>query len=724
MKKLFTALAVAALSLIPTALSAKTVTFTINDPSAAYLYETITYNYIKFDGQTSKDVDLADNADVLVYVNSGYNVISVSVGSNSVEVGQYGPTFISSSVLTDGSTVVIETKAKDPKTYYVVADPTQVSLTVDGDNVYNSENFTDGKWTVKSVQDYPTFSFTCTDGYVLSNVTRSNDSSLFYSDSQRYQSSYSFNLSGESEGETYTVTCAKLSELRTTHVSLEVLNNDNEVVTDAQELSKVTVSRGDQEVPQSEWSDIAINPANELPLGIRSSNYTKSLYKCTLNGVAQTVSYNGGFSLSNLQNGDKIQVWPDYPDVNVAITFEGFTDAISGVTVDDESVDAKEWSATGYTVKLGSSVQVSLDTNNYSVDVVTVNGENYPTYYCQFTVSSEDPITVNITGSKKEPYKVTLNYEPGTILVYNASNANPDKEIVLPDTGVAEIEIPQGDRELYVKAVDGYKVTEIFNETTGSPEYSTSSVSINGDCSLTIYTVEYSRDETCVVYLEEGLNWYRKVLLISPDDLREEIELEDGYNFISYNALDRPFSFSCYPMSGEAVVYVNGEKLDPVYDNPALANFESNSVMKVFTSANSIPTYALTVDNQSEGAVLILADYVNEIESNEAQVIGKTDVKFEITEPAAETTESTTTYSIKVNDQEVTANAEGNFIATITSDSKIEITKSETDPDEGNSDGIIEINAEKEGNIYDLRGVKVMNPKKGIFIRNGKKIVL
>ncbi len=45
---------------------------------------------------------------------------------------------------------------------------------------------------------------------------------------------------------------------------------------------------------------------------------------------------------------------------------------------------------------------------------------------------------------------------------------------------------------------------------------------------------------------------------------------------------------------------------------------------------------------------------------------------------------------------------------------------------ENNSDGITEINnrINENGTIYNLNGVRVSNPKKGIYIKNGKKIII
>ena len=53
MKKFLSALAFMAMILFPFALSAKTVTFTINIPDAAYIQETTNYSVEAFNGKTS-----------------------------------------------------------------------------------------------------------------------------------------------------------------------------------------------------------------------------------------------------------------------------------------------------------------------------------------------------------------------------------------------------------------------------------------------------------------------------------------------------------------------------------------------------------------------------------------------------------------------------------------------------------------------------------------------
>ena len=138
MKKTLTALVVAAMSLLPSALSAKTVTFTIDDPEAAYMQNSYNGSYILFDGKTSVTAELDDEAGVSVNANSGYNLVSVTVGEENAPI--YGESSYIYS-LPDGSTVSITTEKKEPKTVYVIADPEQVSLLVDDVDRYNADNF-------------------------------------------------------------------------------------------------------------------------------------------------------------------------------------------------------------------------------------------------------------------------------------------------------------------------------------------------------------------------------------------------------------------------------------------------------------------------------------------------------------------------------------------------------------------------------------------------------
>lgn len=715
MKKFLSALAFVAMILFPFALQAKTVTFTVNIPEAVYIQEVQNYTVASFDGKTSMTVEYAASVSgVQIRSNAGFELASVTVGEKSY-TPYYGNVYVDLADVEDGGTIAIVAEEKQPRIFTIAGNPDEVELS-NGGIIYNKENIKDGKWTITDSSDYGSYlDITCVSGYIVTSMTDNATGQEMLSQYYLDQPRVSFYLSASEypKGGDFTIHCATLASVRTVHVSLEVIDGtDDQIV--------VRRNNSYDPIPSSEWSDIALNPNTELPLSISAEDYSKSIYKVEVNGKNVTSTY-GSFSLNDLKNGDKIKVWPNFPNVKVPVNFsfvnEGTEDAISYVYVNNEPVDNEVWQAEGFSVKLGDKLGISFNTSDYSINSVTINGESASTYSYSETINSEEPLNFVIDATKYSDYIVKLVFDPGTIVVYNSYGT--DDPIELPEgEGEVTLTIKRSKNYLNIKAAEGYAITSAINLQTEADVYLP--VSITGDMEIAIYTEKFDRDNTCVLYLapntgnEDGSWNYARVTLSSrSSELRKEITPEVGYNFIMYSNVDRPFSLNFYP---SAELYLNGEKCEYGYGAwSGMEEMEPNSVIKVFPEGTEVPTYKLTIDNQSEGSVEILADYVKPLEGEEASVFGATDVEF-VTVSAADA-EGQSAYIIKVNDEVVKGNVQGKMIAHIESDSTISI---EVDPNVS----ITEITAEGDAPIYNLQGVRVKNARGGIFIQNGRKVIL
>lgn len=674
----------------------KHVTFTVDNPAAVSLYNTLAYQYYYFDESGKMELDLEGNATINVITNTGFDISEILIDGNPF----YGQT-INASVMTDNGTVAITTKEKEASVYYVEADPSLVKLTVDYTDVYDASNSENGKWTIKTTNPYASINVEATDGYVLTSIwkTEENGNEIeMLSSYAKYQQTGSIYLGSIPSGTTFTISVGKLSQLRSAHVSIEVIDGS---------ADQISVRRGNDEIPASEFASVAVMPGVEQ-LYITPAVYGKSIYKVTVNGVEQEAQ-GSGFYLTNLNNGDVIKVWPNFPAVavplNISFTNEG-TSGVLTLSVDGENISPDVWQAPGYTVNLGSRLGFTLNYSDYSVSSVTMNGENKSSYGFETVVQTEEPINVVITAEKLRDYEVTVYFEPGSINIFRGWGENDPVEI---PAGADEVtfSVSPSNNQLNFKAAEGYIITEIVNDNGDT--YS-NSVYVGSDMTLTVYVDKLVRDRECVLYLQPTDGWIYSQVTLSPyTDARKDIELKSGYNFFGYGEYDCPFQIGLYP---EGDVYVNGELAENVYgDYAALRDLASGSVIKVFEAGTEVPNYTLTVANKSEGGVQILADYITPIESSVAQVLGTTDVEFIVVASEAE-------YIIKVNDAEVKANGEGRMIATIDKDSSISVEQS-------NSTSVKEIlSGGKDVPVYNLQGVRVTNPKDGIFIINGKKVRL
>lgn len=684
---------------------AKTVTFTVNNPQSVSLFNSSNYSYVYFDETGSITLELNPNASISINPSYNYQIESITINGTPF----YG-TYIDASLVTDGTIVAITTKEKEATVVYVEGNPDQVSFSVDYSSTYDKSNFIDGKWIISTTNQYAYMSISTAEGYVLTSIVKvvpdGEDEELLPS-YQKYQGSASIGLGGFATGTTLRITCATLVSLRTAHCSVEVMPTEGVEVT-----SPIRVMRGNYDVPADEYGDIAYIPEGET-ISISSVN-GGSLYKVTVDGVEQAVPMSGNtYTLYTLPENALIKVWPDFPNVTVPVVFtytnEGTEGAVKSVYVDNMPVSAEEWQAEGWSVKLGSQLSVNFNYEEYTISSVTVNGASASTYSYTATVSSEDPINITVTATKIKGFDVTIVYEPGTIEVYR--DYGKSDPIELPE-GADEVTVevmPYG--YLYFYASEGYIIDEI--EDGNGTKYPYGYIYVTEDMEIIVTADKFERDRNVVVYLEEDVQWNYATLTLSPfnSSLTKYVEILSGYNFVEYAVQDAPFAFGSYPYTN---IYLNGEKIENENGSlAATADLPDNSVIKIFADNTQVENYTLNISVDSSVSVDILADYVTPIEGPTATVFGPTDVEFvPVTRAAA------LPFIVKVNGTEIVPTEEGRVIASITSDAEIAV-----EPNPASS--ITEINADNNDSaIYNLQGVRVSNPTKGIFIKNGKKVIL
>lgn len=710
MKRLYSILLAVVLALLPVSLTAKTVTFTVDNPAAVYMINTYTYDYIYFNGETSLQLELTESTGIQVSPNSSFELAGISVNGSPLSVSASGQ-YLQPSDMPDGCTVSITTKEKEAKVIYVKANPDQVRLIENYSNVYDASNIVDGQWTVKVTNEYGYLSIECIEGYVVTSVKDDNGNDLLYSYSL-YKQTASLYLGSIDGGTTITIESANLADLRDVHVSVSVVDGTPDQV-------RVRINSRNSPIPESEWDDIALYPAADLPMTISSPNAFKSLYKVLVNDEPQSPQ-GSDFVLYNLANNDHITIYPNFPDVPVPVSFsftnEGTQDAISQVTVDGMYVEPSDWQADDFTVNLGSTLGISYNSTQYNIQSVTVNGEPSSLYGYQQPVSSETPLNFVITAERWRDWQITLYYQPGSIEVWNSTSAY-GTQISLPENADEyTFNVSRYTPSLYFKAAEGYILTSIIDEATQEDllEQYMNPLFVSNDMTLYLYTEKFERDQECVVYLEET-SWAYTQLVLAPNfyDNRKEIPLEAGYNFVNYDEKDLPFGLSAYtsPSYSTGVVYLNGEIIENSYGTyPALDEMEPNSVIKIFSPDTKVSNYALTLTVPEDADVEILADYITPIESAQATVLGPSDVLFVSNEEDK--------IIVKVNGTELEPGEDGRLVAHITSDSTIEVIL--------DTDNIIDIenNTPSNGVIYNLQGMPVQNPGHGLYIINGKKVKL
>ena len=690
----------------------KSVTITVDNPDALNIINTFDGSPVSFsENNLSQSVTISGTSPLQINTTSGYLIETITVNGKIFPHDSSSNVSISASAVPDNCTINITTKEKVQFSYYIEGNPAQISVIANYDysNRLTSTNAVDGRWTVITYEPSQTLTIEAENGYVITSVQRvvtDGDNIELLTDNDKNKSYANINLTNVSAGTTIKIESTALTELRTAHVSI-VLKNGT--------ASQIQVRRGSDTIEEADFNDIAIIPGGVENIVIQSTNY-KPLYKITVGErtVEATDAY-GEYYVTNLENGDVINVWPDFPDedvaVNISFTNEGTNSALT-LSVNGSTVTEAEWSVPNYSVPSGTSLGFTFDTTNYTINSVTVNGTDMPSYGFQYVVSDETTVVINAT--KKKGYDVTVIYTPGAVKIYNGNSIND--ELVTLEDGADEktFEVNTSTSSILIEPEEGYIITQIENVDTDEV-YPSGSIYINQDnMTILVTTEKFERNQTAVIYLQADKQWEGAEIVLSANNhsMMTDQTLKKGYNIVEYAPQDRPFGFKVLPVPE---VYLNGEKIanngGGIYESTA--SFEPGDVIKIFEADYTVENYSLTI-NKAEGVnVNILADYVTPVDGSSATVFGPTDVEFVAASRAA-----VLPFIVKVNGTEVVPTEEGKVIATITSDSTIAV---EANP----ATSITEINAEDtDSATYNLQGVRVSNPKKGIFIKNGKKVIL
>lgn len=688
----------------------KTVTVTIDNPEALNIINTSDGSSVSFsESDLSQTVTINGNSGLQVTAATGYQIATITVNGDVFPLDSSSNVYINASAVPDNCTINITTKEKKAFSFYIEGNTAQVSVIVNYDyaNKLTSANSVDGRWTVTTYESSQTLTIETESGYVISSVQEvvtDGDNIDLLPDSDKYKSYANLQLSNVSEGTTIKIETATLTELRTAHVSV-VLKNGT--------ASQIQVRRAGETIPEADYGDITVIPGSEN-ITITSTNYSSPLFKVAV-GERTIEPYYGDYSVSNLQDGDEIDVWPDFPDedfaVNITFTNSGTEGALSQLSVNGSNVPADEWSADGYTVHAGYKLGFTFDNSSFNITSVTVNGESQNSHGFEYVVTGVTNVVIDATQTKGR--EVTVIYTPGAIKIYNG-NSTTDTPVTLPENeDEVTFEVSPSMNTILIEAEEGYIITKI--EDADGEEYPSGSVYISkNNMKIVVTTEKFERNQTAVVYLQEDKQWEGAEIILSANNHSNMTEqtLKKGYNTVEYATQDRPFGFKILPVPD---VYLNGEKIENngggVYEGTA--SFEPGDVIKIFETDYTVENYSLNISIASDVNVQILADYVTPIDGTSATVFGPTDVEFVAASRAA-----SVPFIVKVNGTAVTPTEEGRVIATIDSNSTISV-------EPNNSTSITEINAENvDSAIYNLQGMRVSNPKKGIFIKNGKKMIL
>lgn len=563
--------------------------------------------------------------------------------------------------------------------------------------------------------------FEVNDGDYLSITTQNNAGlvSVMNGDKAVKLDSYSsFNLKlteSEYAGAKLMIKTATLDEMRTASCKVTVDDPSKVTLRLSRTFTTVQLKSGENEVK--------FIPGTESTFTISPQSYDTPLYKVTHNSVATEAEW-GSYTLKNVAEGDVIDIQANYPDIDCAVKFNinaegvGF---IKSVTVNGNEVT--NYLDNNFTVKCGSTISITRNSEDYKLESFKVNGEDKTSdfYEDSYNIFVTDATTLDITAKKYTTFKATVDIDDVShATVYNGysyyGNAFDLKN------GKNEIEVSEKQTLISLVAKDGYYFTSVND---GTKEYTDKSVNdieldVVDGMVLKVVTAAVVRDKKALVYVDDRSA--ANSLLFRRNDYNT-IEVATGYNELEFYRGDNPFSVSV--SANTKKVYKNDVAVVPLYSGGSYFNFSlaDGDVVKMFFTKTPATVKADITANGGAENLSVVKDRIQPVADFSAGISC-----LEDTELAFAAKEGYSIKTLTVDGTAATAEADGTYKVVVKADANIVV-------DLQAASGISSVttaDANSTANVYNANGVLVLKnatPEqtaklaKGLYIINGKKVV-
>lgn len=563
--------------------------------------------------------------------------------------------------------------------------------------------------------------FEVKDGDYLSVTTQNNAGlvSVFNGDKAVKLDSYSsFRLKlteSEYAGAKFIVKTATLDEMRTASCKVTVDDPSKVTLRLSRTFTTVQLKSGENEVK--------FIPGTESTFTISPQSYNTPLYKVTRNSVAAEAEW-GSYTLKNVAEGDVIDIQANYPDIDCAVKFNvnaegvGF---IKSVTVNGNEVT--NYLDDNFTVKCGSTISITRNSEDYKLESFKVNGEDKTSdfYEDSYNIFVTDATTLDITAKKYTTFKATVDIDDVSHATVYKGYSYYDDAFDMKN-GKNEIEVSEKQPLISLAAKDGYYFTSVNDGTTEYTDQSTSEIKVDvtDGMVLKVVTAAIVRDKKALVYVDDRSA--TSSMVFSRGDYNR-IEIGTGYNELEFYKGDNPFSVTVYANTKK--VYKNDVAVDPTYSGGSYFRFslEDGDVVKMFFTKTPATVKADITANGGAENLSVVKDRIQPIADFSAGISC-----LEDTELALAAKEGYSIKALTVDGTAATAEADGTYKVVVKADANIVV-------DLQTASGISSVtnaDANRTANVYNANGVLVLKnatPEqtaklaKGLYIINGKKVV-
>lgn len=563
--------------------------------------------------------------------------------------------------------------------------------------------------------------FEVKDGDYLSVTTQNNAGlvSVFNGDKAVKLDSYSsFRLKlteSEYAGAKFIVKTATLDEMRTASCKVTVDDPSKVTLRLSRTFTTVQLKSGENEVK--------FIPGTESTFTISPQSYNTPLYKVTRNSVAAEAEW-GSYTLKNVAEGDVIDIQANYPDIDCAVKFNvnaegvGF---IKSVTVNGNEVT--NYLDDNFTVKCGSTISITRNSEDYKLESFKVNGEDKTSdfYEDSYNIFVTDATTLDITAKKYTTFKAIVDIDDVSHATVYKGYSYYDDAFDMKN-GKNEIEVSEKQPLISLVAKDGYYFTSVNDGTTEYTDQSTSEIKVDvtDGMVLKVVTAAIVRDKKALVYVDDRSA--TSSMVFSRGDYNR-IEIGTGYNELEFYKGDNPFSVTVYANTKK--VYKNDVAVDPTYSGGSYFRFslEDGDVVKMFFTKTPATVKADITANGGAENLSVVKDRIQPIADFSAGISC-----LEDTELALAAKEGYSIKALTVDGTAATAEADGTYKVVVKADANIVV-------DLQTASGISSVtnaDANRTANVYNANGVLVLKnatPEqtaklaKGLYIINGKKVV-
>ncbi len=728
MKKIYSLLTLFVASLLGMAAQAetRTVTFHVDDPShiaSVKIYSTdVTLSFddnntlqMTFGeeyGQRTLVFEAADNCKITSIKKADGSVYSSSwvlypdpnrSPETKVEFCAYNDEFL----VEDGDVVNIETQEAQSKIFTIKANPDHIKYVYAGSNkIYMDET---GIVSYNVTDLYYLYVY-LNDDHILRTVTddEGNEQKYTYSSYSNY---ISFKVSDYPASATFNIDSYSKEDLRTASLTVNVDGDP----------SRVYFKRNGEQIKLTEESTtIKFNPETETGFELYHTSYSSSkLFSVTVNGTALVPEGRYNIYSFNANDGDELNIQVE-SNVEVPVKFV-FTNpdtegALSQVYSNGVYYTAEEALFEGFSLKLGSSIIVEGNEDEFEIDEILYNGvADY-----SGTIDTEDEYVVTITATKIPTKDITIKCDAWEHVYFQDSNSYYNNiELTGTETILSYKEFPY-----YLKAYakDGYILQSVTDEAGNNllDDYYGRIYDFTEGMTIVVDAKEFVRDQEMVIFLED-VEWKRQDITLNDyTDFEKKVTLDPGYNHVLFGEND--FSNGYFPLSpveGELVMYLNDEKVEMEfkwgdYYPVGFEAIKAGDVLKIY--AEEKDTHTISYDIAEGVNAAVFHDHVTAIESPATHaVLPGTEIHIKpVATMAARAAASPLV--VKVNDQTIEPAADGVYTITADGDKNIKV---ENDP----STSIAEISADAADKAFDIMGRRVNANHRGITIVNGKKVM-